>query len=131
MNTRIPCCATQDLDRYLDQQSRAEQRSEDVEARCKSLMAPGCEFCPTDPDNLAEAITEAATPFWIELAGLLDGDPAPVVACINAEADRYWAQAASVQAESDIDAERENAAIDAAERRNEDRRDYEREGGPP
>jgi hypothetical protein len=127
MNARIPCAATQDLNRYLDQQERGEQRSEAIDERAAKLMATVGECCPTNAGNLKEALSEAAAAFWVKLAGLLDGDPAPVVACIKAESQGYWTKLAELQAECELDAERENAEIAAAESRNEDRRDYDRD----
>lgn len=129
MTARLPCAATQDLDRYLDQQERDEQRAEAVDARCALLMAPGAEYWPLSGKAICEALGESDALFWSKLATALLGDSRSALGCdvIRAEAENYWAKLAIPQAESEIDAERANAAEAAAEARAEDRRDHERE----
>lgn len=126
MNGR--CAVMQDLNRYLDQQERAEARAELVDARCAALMAPGCEYCPTTAKAVGEAVGEAlANPeskLLPKLAAALLGDVRSSLPgdLIRAECENYWTKLALPVAEQQIDAEQKAAADSAAEDRAEMRK---------
>lgn len=83
-----------DLNRHLSAIDRADAFDAAVEKRAAELMQPGRPFCPTDPYNRDEAISE------------LPVDPAVLT---DAELDRmvhdHWATAARNQAEYDLENE--------------------------
>lgn len=104
MNNR--CANTEALNAHLAKEEADEKYTEAVEARAAELMLPGGYCHPLDADNLAEAISEVSTPFWIKLAALMSSNDAIAVdAHCRAESAAYWSKLATTKAETEIETE--------------------------
>jgi hypothetical protein len=115
MNAPLPRAATL---------SPAEAYADAVDARTTLLMAPGAEFWPLAPDNLAEALTEALgdsdNALKAELAAALaygDSRSTKGSSLLRAELEAYWEPKAKKQAEADVIAAQKAAGIDLMESR--------------